>query len=109
MVMLIVSFITNANERWMAITKVQSVLLSIKMSTQRQSYTLEFKLKAIGKVKKGKKKDVCREYKIAPSILATFLKNEKQLVSAKESQKLHAKTKKMRRDNHGSVDAAVFL
>ena len=46
MVMLIVSFITNVNERWMAIMKAQSVLLLFKMSTQRQSYT-EFKLKII--------------------------------------------------------------
>ena len=79
------------------------------MYTQRQSYTLEFKLKAIGEAKKGKRKDVCREYKIAPSTLATFLKNEKQLVSAKESQKFHTKTKKMRRANHNSLDTAVFL
>ena len=71
---------------------------------------MEFKLKAIGEAKRGKKKkDVCREYKIAPSTLATFMKNEKQLVSAKESQKFHAKTKKMRRANHDSLDAAVFL
>ena len=34
------------------------------MYTQRQSYTLEFKLKAIGEAKKGKRKDVCREYKL---------------------------------------------
>ena len=70
---------------------------------------MEFKLKTIGEAKKGKKKDVCREYKIAPSTLVTFLKNEKQLVSVKESQKFHAKTKKMRRANHDSLDAAVFL
>ena len=47
MVMLIVSFITNVNERWMAITKARSVLLLFKMSTQRQSYMLEFQLKTI--------------------------------------------------------------
>ena len=78
------------------------------MATQRQSYTLEFKLKAIGEVKNGKKKDVCSEYKIAPSTLATFLKNEKQLVSAKESQTFLVKDKKMRRANHDNLDAAVF-
>ena len=42
-------------------------------------------------------KDVCNGCKITPSTLATFLKNKKQLVSAKESQKFHAKAKKMRR------------
>ena len=78
------------------------------MATQRQSYTLEFKLKAIGEVKNGKKKDVCSEYKIAPSTLATLLKNEKQLVSAKKSQKFHAKVKKMRRANHDSLDTLCF-
>ena len=47
MVMLSVSFITNVNERWMAITKARSVLLLFIMSTQRQSYVSEFKLKTI--------------------------------------------------------------
>ena len=84
-------------------------LFLFKMSTQRRSYTLEFKLKVIEEAKKGQKKDVCREYKMAPSTLATLLKNGKQLGSAKESQKFHAKTKKMRRANHNSLDAAVFL
>ena len=37
-----------------------------------------------------------------------FLKNEKQLVFAKELQKFHAKTK-MRRADQDSLDAAVFL
>ena len=72
----------------------------------------EFKLKAIGEVKNGKKKMViCSEYKMAPSTLATFLRNEKQIVSAKESQKFHeyAKAKKMRRATHDSQDVAVFL
>ena len=80
------------------------------MATQRQSYTLEFKFKAIGEVKnRQNKKDACSKYKIAPSTLATLLKNEKQLVSAKKSQKFHAKVKKMRRANHDSLDTAVFL
>lgn len=44
--MLIVSFIMNLNERYVAIMKVLSVFISFKMSTQCQLYALEFKLKA---------------------------------------------------------------
>ena len=40
----------------MALMKAHSVLL-FKLSTQRQWNTLEFKLKAIGEVKKGNKKN----------------------------------------------------
>jgi transposase-like protein len=51
------------------------------MAAKRNSYTLEFKLKAIEEVKKGKKKKhVCKDLGIAPSTLSTFPKDEKQLV-----------------------------
>ena len=79
------------------------------MATKRNSYTLEFKLKVIREVRDGKKKkDVCEEYKIAPSTLSMFLKDQKQLSSAQELQKFHAKTKKMRRANHDDLNKAVF-
>jgi transposase-like protein len=80
------------------------------MATKRKSYTLEFKLKAIKDVRDGKKKkDVCKDLNIAPSTLSTFLKDQKQLLSVKESQKFHAKTKKMRSANHDDLDKAVLL
>ena len=66
--MLIISFITNLNERYLAITKALSVFITIQNVCSVTIVHVEFKL--------NRKKDVCSEYKIAPSTLTTFLKNE---------------------------------
>lgn len=84
--------------------------LLFKMASKRKSYTLEFKLRAIEDVKKGKKKkDVCKDLDIAPSTLSTFLKDAGQIISVKETQKFHSQTKKMRRANNDDLDKAMFL
>ena len=75
----------------MPITKALSLSLLFKMASKRKSYTLEFKLRAIEDVKKGKKKkDVCKDLDIAPSTLSTFLKDAGQIISVKETQKFHS-------------------
>ena len=73
----------------------------------RKFYTLQFKLKIIEEVESGKqKKDICKKFDIAPSTLSTFLKNKKQLLAAKESQKFHSKRKKLRRPVYDDLDQA---
>ena len=68
-----------------------------------------FKIKVLSEVGKKRKRDICKEYNLAPSTLSTFLKDKSKILKTQEVQIFGKKSKRMRKAQHEDVEDAVFI
>lgn len=74
---------------------------------KRKSYSVTEKLALVAEVESGRRKvDICREYGISASTLASITKNKEQFVAAFEESRL--KAKRLRRATREDLDRALL-
>ena len=72
---------------------------------KRKAYSIDFKLKLLAEVDKGRKKqDICREFGLPKSSLSTILKDRSKLDLDLAPTRKHARSSK-----HSDVDEAVLI